>query len=305
MKLAQAARQSLAYDRAKLSVVPVASRFGSLTEFRESREWIERTAEAMADFYSDWTPSWVAPIQVVEKLKLPQVDYFGFGEKLAVVEHGVDDPGGLGFVYDCLANLLGNDLRNAENILSLRPNADLENRRQAVGESDHFDFYVSYDHTSRTEEFLRDFIELLREQMEERMGRRVSCFFDYRELSGEDIRATQLQALKSSQLMLVFLTRRSASNGRWQWEVRDFERKAGATNLIFPVLLEAAARGAESFPGMRRGFDCSEFFEGDFRAAKRRPSSRMLDGLASLAEQMVDALRKPLKSGPRKAPATR
>src|ERR1700730_11425311 len=48
MRLAQNARQSLAYDRPQLSVVPLGSRFGN--DFRESKSWLDRTVEAMNEF---------------------------------------------------------------------------------------------------------------------------------------------------------------------------------------------------------------------------------------------------------------
>ena len=80
LRLVQGARQSLAYDRMQLAVVPLASRFGVRTEFRESQEWLDRFTEALSEFYRDWLPTWIDRRQVVEHLKIPQVDFFGFGE---------------------------------------------------------------------------------------------------------------------------------------------------------------------------------------------------------------------------------
>ena len=243
IKLAQSARQSLAYDRAKLSVVPLASRFGGVTEFRESREWVERTAEVMADFYADWTPTWVAPIQVVDKLKLPQVDYFGFGEKLAVVEQGVDDPAGLGFIYDCLARLLANDLQDAESVLALKqlPESSSQARTMAANGFE-YDFYISYDQTSRTEEWVRECIDILTESLKERLGREVHGFLDYREvLRGHERTPRQEAALRGSRLLLMFVTNRYLADKQWLSEFREFNKreKSSRESLIFPVFLES------------------------------------------------------------------
>lgn len=236
MKLAQSARQSLAYDRAKLSVVPLPSRFGNVTEFRESREWIERSAEAMTDFYADWTPAWASPLQIAEKLKLPQIDYFGFGEKLAVVEHGVNDPGGLGFVYDCLARLLGNELRDADKVLALTRSQPVK-RASSATDGYEFDVFVSYDHFPITEEWLREFILLLSEDLERHLGRPPKVFFDYTELplGLDDPRGRE--AMKASRVLLMFITRRYFTNSQWRAEFLEFS-KDGKEASIFPILVE-------------------------------------------------------------------
>ena len=238
MKLAQSARQSLAYDRAKLSVVPLPSRFGNVTEFRESREWIERSAEAMTDFYADWTPAWASPLQVAEKLKLPQIDYFGFGEKLAVVEHGVNDPGGLGFIYDCLALLLGNELRDADKVLALTQSQPVK-RPSSVINGCEFDLFVSYDHAPMTEEWLREFISLLSEDLERLLGRPLKVFFDYTELPLEGLGDPRgREALKASRVLLMFITRRYFTSAQWRAEWVQFS-KDGKQASIFPILVDA------------------------------------------------------------------
>ena len=86
MRLAQKARQDLAYDRMPLSILPLPARWG-IQEFQETRVWLERVAEALKEFYDDWCPRSLSAREVVERIKLPQADFFGFGEKLAVVDH--------------------------------------------------------------------------------------------------------------------------------------------------------------------------------------------------------------------------
>ncbi len=81
MRLAQRARQMLANDRMPLTIFPLPSRFGVRSEFHESQEWIDRFEEALTEFYEDWLPKWARPRFVLEQVKIPQVDYFGFGEK--------------------------------------------------------------------------------------------------------------------------------------------------------------------------------------------------------------------------------
>ncbi len=120
---AQAGRQELAYDRAPLLVLPVASRFDGRSEYELSQFWLDRFAAELADFYSPWLPRAGSSEHTVElartfieKTKLPYVAYFSFGEKLPVLESSKDDPEGLGFAYRSIAALLQLELRNAERV---------------------------------------------------------------------------------------------------------------------------------------------------------------------------------------------
>ncbi len=86
IEMAQRGRQKLAYDRMPLNVLPILARFAVSTEFRLSQEWLDRAAETFGSILGDWIPQWIEPRMVFERLKIPQVDYFGFGERLAVAE---------------------------------------------------------------------------------------------------------------------------------------------------------------------------------------------------------------------------
>src|SRR4030095_343999 len=55
MRLAQKARQALAYDRMSLSILPLPTRWGA-QEFQETQLWLDRVTEAMQEFYGDWLP---------------------------------------------------------------------------------------------------------------------------------------------------------------------------------------------------------------------------------------------------------
>lgn len=83
MRLAQEARQRLPYERMRLSVLPVPSRWAT-HEFREGQIWIDRISEAMHEFVADWLPTPLTTRDMVEALKIPQHEYFAYGEKLAV-----------------------------------------------------------------------------------------------------------------------------------------------------------------------------------------------------------------------------
>lgn len=114
---AQQARQDLAYDRIRLLVFPLPSRFDSRTEYREAQHWLKVFAEELKSFYSDWLPKDVSPYQMLERTKLPYVPFFSFGEKLPVLTEGTTDPESLPFAYQTAATLIAHDFKDAQQIL--------------------------------------------------------------------------------------------------------------------------------------------------------------------------------------------
>jgi MinD-like ATPase involved in chromosome partitioning or flagellar assembly len=301
-RLALAARQLLAYDRSRLSVVPLPSRFSSSTELRESEEWLKRSAEAMAEFYEDWIPTWTTPRDIVERLKVPQIDYFGFGEKLAVAEHGTGDPGGLGFVYDRLAALLSNELQGVEDVLALGRNQPPP--ITGISESDgyEFDLYISYANTALAEEWLRPFIELLREYLNELRGEPIKIFFDYRELNPQtDWSYPLTKAITRSKLILAVLTptyARSASClAEWQtFEERDkLNPMADGFSSIVPLLLVGTVDRLPAW-AFDRFFERqyldlrNAFGHGSKSLLQGKPSVEVFDVVRKLAETICDLL---------------
>ena len=110
IKRANSAHQQLSYDRQKLIYLPVPSKFETTTEYILSQEWIERFANELDFAFSDWLPSSVNKKEFLELVKIPYIPYFSFGEKLPIVEQGTRDPSGLGYAYQTLAGLIGNNL---------------------------------------------------------------------------------------------------------------------------------------------------------------------------------------------------
>ena len=114
---AQSARQHLAYDRTRLLVFPLPSRFDARTEYREAQNWLRVFGEEMQSFYADWLPKDVTAFQMLERTKLPYVPFFSFGEKLPVLTEGTSDPESLGFAYETAATLIATDFRDAQTLL--------------------------------------------------------------------------------------------------------------------------------------------------------------------------------------------
>ena len=107
---AEAAHQKLPFDRYKLLICPVPSRISSTTEYETSRTWLARIGETLKIYYEDWVPTSIDIREFMQLIKIPNIDYFSFGESLPVIEQGVIDPAGLGYAYENLAMLLGRGL---------------------------------------------------------------------------------------------------------------------------------------------------------------------------------------------------
>jgi MinD-like ATPase involved in chromosome partitioning or flagellar assembly len=113
MERAQAGYDELPEEyqrRDKLKAVPVPSRFERLTEKGKADEWLKKFADGLSGIYADWLPEGVPTEAVLEKLYIPNIPFWSFGELLPVVLEGTSDPRGIGYSYALLARLLKNDL---------------------------------------------------------------------------------------------------------------------------------------------------------------------------------------------------
>jgi Mrp family chromosome partitioning ATPase len=86
MQRARAARSQLPVARARLAAVPLLSRDGRKEESDTAKQWRAKIAERLGDLYKDWLPAGVTPEDVLLTLYIPQLAYWSFGERLAVIE---------------------------------------------------------------------------------------------------------------------------------------------------------------------------------------------------------------------------
>lgn len=214
MRLIQHARQGLAYDRMPLTILPLPARFGR-GELKESQTWLERFQETLNEFFESWLPSTIAAKDVLERIKVPQIDFFAFGEKLAVVEQGTNDPDGMGFVYDKVTTLLTSNFEDLKEVLGAEVIRKHETKKETkkarptakVTKQDYqFDVFVSYGHESALAELIQDFVKILKAELELHRPD-IKIFFDITELAPDILlaRATR-EALARSKLLLAFVT---------------------------------------------------------------------------------------------------
>lgn len=103
---AQQTRKSLPFDRAKLLVLPVATRFEMRVEYELAQQWLKTFATELREIYSEWAHKDVTAEELLNHTRVPYIPFWSFGEKLAVIEKGTDDPDDIGFSFETLAALV-------------------------------------------------------------------------------------------------------------------------------------------------------------------------------------------------------
>ena len=109
---AEAVRQKLPVNRSKLLGVPVPARDEVYNEYEKSLEWRTIFARALGHLYKEWLPKEIAPADALNKLFIPYITNWSFGERIPVLENArkLQDPTTIGAAYARLANLLSSGL---------------------------------------------------------------------------------------------------------------------------------------------------------------------------------------------------
>jgi len=253
MRLAQQARQRLAYDRMPLSVFPLPARWG-VQEFQETQIWLDRIADATQEFYEDWLPKGIPSRAVLEAVKIPQIAFFGFGERLAVVEQGTSDPQGMGYAYAKVASFIASDFREVDALIGKQQVLDAEAKAAAAPQraaptqttEDYlYDVFFSYDTTMS--EVVLEFTDRVKLELRALHGDPPpKTFIDVQEIRGGEAWADVLSdALVHSKVLVAFVTPRYIKSPFASREFKLFRERSRATGkaLLIPVIL----RG-DSFP---------------------------------------------------------
>lgn len=112
------ARTQLPYDRPRLPILPILSRFDGRQELDLSREWLQRIAEALAPTFAPWLPAPATPLDFMQRTKLPHIPRYSFGEELAVLRESPGDPEQLPYCYTAITGLIAEGLETAGMLLA-------------------------------------------------------------------------------------------------------------------------------------------------------------------------------------------
>ena len=111
------ARENLAYERTPLTVFPLLARWEGDKEVDLSEEWLGQIESCIAPLVETWCPINLPIRRLLERLRVPHVARFSFGEPLPVLSHSLTDPDLPGLAYDLLANLISGPLSDAGTII--------------------------------------------------------------------------------------------------------------------------------------------------------------------------------------------
>ncbi|OQP60591.1 hypothetical protein A3860_32780 [Niastella vici] len=285
VKYIQNARQKLEVDRMALTVLPIPSRFGTRVEFKESQEWLERISDILKDCYSDWLPKWIEPKYILEQIKIPQIDYFSFGEKLAVVEQGTNDPEGMGFIFSKIAKLLSSDFFDIESFVGVdyykkkkKEFAESNPSDKKQDETEYlYDVYLSY--SREVYQWVRELlIPALTEYLNDELGYNPQIYFDINEFNiGESISINIETAMLKSKTFVYIITDSGLDSSFLNIVLNSiFKREKDSNrNLLFPVLYsQSNIQKNDSIPPElrdRQYIDFSNFkYEDTVRSTKLR-----------------------------------
>jgi hypothetical protein len=272
IRLAQRSRQTLAYDRMPLTVLPLPGRFGTRAEFKESQEWLQLFEEVLQEFYAGWLPTPIRPMQVLERLKVPQVDYFGFGEKLAVIEQSVNDPEGMGYIYNKVAAVLASDFADIESLVGTElfaKQTKVEDRRKernptlsGTADTYEYDLYVSYAYSSVVSIWINELVNSIAMWFEELTGNRLRVFLDVREIQlGDIFFDLNHRALTRSKLLIAVVTPQYFNSMYTLTEWLTFERrsKLSGTSLIIPLAIKGSRSNFPDWFNQNRYLEFQDF----------------------------------------------
>jgi hypothetical protein len=103
---AQSGRQALAYDRSPALVLPLPSRFDGTEEFEQGQEWLDIFSKRFRGYFADWLDDRIPVRQALERLKIPYISHFSFGERLPVLVESGSDPLSVSFALAATTSLL-------------------------------------------------------------------------------------------------------------------------------------------------------------------------------------------------------
>lgn len=113
-------RANLPFDRGRLLILPVLSRFDGREESTLAKEWLQKCVDAFQLILNDWLPVQCTPLDLLERTKLPHVPRYSFGEELAVLSERDSDPDQLPYYYAATTRILESDFRDVLDILGKR-----------------------------------------------------------------------------------------------------------------------------------------------------------------------------------------
>lgn len=169
-------RSKLPYDRSKLLMLPVLTRFDKRVEYSLAQEWMEKFQHQFEVFHNEWKHKDVSSASLTHLTKIPYIAHWSYGERIPVLEErpmdasniSTSDPESISYAFETIAAIIAQGCANTDLLVSNRDSYVASARRQATlskedGKS-HFlyDAFISYSLPDQR------FAEGLAERLQER-----------------------------------------------------------------------------------------------------------------------------------------
>jgi cellulose biosynthesis protein BcsQ len=241
---ANEARDRMPYDRPKLAVLPVLSRFDSRVEYKRAEDWYQKCTKKTAPLFSNWLVRHVQPELILRHLTLPYVSYWSFGEQLPVLEETTPSTDQIAYTLETVAAIVAHRFDRTD---LLADNRDAY-VTAAQGRPHTFELDMLVSTPRSAEVVANELVAALR-----KLGIRVE-----RSLSG-DLDFLGKKRDTAQHLCLVI----DGKVSRWQTaEAEWFLRRTlvEEDRRLFPVL--TAATGSAALPGFLRNIRRMELSPG-------------------------------------------
>jgi HEAT repeat protein/cellulose biosynthesis protein BcsQ len=110
--LAIEARKSIPFERSALCVLPVPCRFDAREEYQKAQEWRSIFEARTERFHAPWAEPSVSAAELINRVTIPYVPYWSFGEGLPVVEEVSRSQDSICFSLETIAALIAQRLGN-------------------------------------------------------------------------------------------------------------------------------------------------------------------------------------------------
>jgi MinD-like ATPase involved in chromosome partitioning or flagellar assembly len=229
------ARSGLPYDRGRLLVLPVPSRFDAREEYDRAVSWKRTFAEKLPPFYADWAVKETTAEQLIERTTIPYFARWTFGEELPVVTETARGPDFISYYLETLAAVVAHRLARSDLLVESRDSyVDAAHRAGLRGGRFEHDVFVSYSRAS--EHAALDLANRLK-------ASGMSVFRQEGDVaSGENWATESDRSLDQSQHLVAVVGEELTRQQRR--EVERFIKQTvdeGSERTVFPVLVAGAS----------------------------------------------------------------
>ncbi|MEM9272732.1 MAG: TIR domain-containing protein [Cyanobacteria bacterium P01_F01_bin.143] len=233
---ARQTRNHLPFDRGKLWVLPVATRFEARIEYELAQEWLSTFDKVLSPLYEEWINKDISPSSLLNFIKVPYVPYWSFGEKIPVLEEETKDTENIGFSFETITAILASKFARSDLLIKNRYayiNSAIKSQDlipYAWGE-----IFISYS----WEEESRKIADKLDQAFQ---ARGITIIRDIRDLGYKDSIKEFITSMGIGRrkCVIVIISKKYLQSENCMFELLQISRNEQFYDRIFPIVLDDA-----------------------------------------------------------------